>query len=294
MPRKQTIVEEFDPARVKPLPGQPRKRFKRIPELAASIRKCGQKTPGIVTLIENDASFDAQLVDGERRLRACKMAGKPFRAEVIDPASDDDIFATSFAANFGKQEHDCIEIAHGLDRLRQGNRTIEDLADICGMSICWVSQHLSLLNLHPQVQAMMVSDSDDPPRLTTSLAITLTSLPEAQQLEISRKITRDEGMSVAKARRMILAYKSASGNRTAYTHNRGRKRSIASVESVLQDMNDRIGIWLDMSSAERAQLIDAVPDSQKKFIAEALADSAGTLSQLSEMIADRIGSRSRR
>jgi ParB-like chromosome segregation protein Spo0J len=56
-----------------------------------------------------------QLIDGERRLRACTMAGVPFRAEVREGAAAgadvEELFATSFAANFGKQNHDAIEIA---------------------------------------------------------------------------------------------------------------------------------------------------------------------------------------
>ena len=89
-------------SRVRPLPGQPRKRFGGIRELAASIVEIGQATPGIVTLVTDDPAFDAQLVDGERRLRACRLAGRPFRAEVREDGDDESIFAASFAANFGR------------------------------------------------------------------------------------------------------------------------------------------------------------------------------------------------
>jgi ParB-like chromosome segregation protein Spo0J len=56
MPRTAAPVEEFDPRRVRPLPGQPRKRFRGIRELAASIAEVGQLAPGIVTRVDgNDA-----------------------------------------------------------------------------------------------------------------------------------------------------------------------------------------------------------------------------------------------
>jgi ParB family chromosome partitioning protein len=158
--RKQISTTcEFDPTRVRPLPDQPRKRFYGIKELAASIAEVGQSTPGIVTLLEGDKDFDAQLIDGERRLRACKLLGKPFRAEVQKDTPD--AFAASFAANFGKQEHDCIEIAFALGRLRDEGRTVQQLAALAGKSTCWVSQHLAILKLHPDVQGMMLAKEDD-------------------------------------------------------------------------------------------------------------------------------------
>jgi ParB family chromosome partitioning protein len=105
MPRTaKIIVVEFDPQRVRPLPGQPRKRFRGIQELANSIDEIGQASPGIVTPIEGNSDYDAQLVDGERRLRACRMLNRPFVAQVRPAADDEEIFAASFGANFGKQD----------------------------------------------------------------------------------------------------------------------------------------------------------------------------------------------
>ena len=100
------------------MPDQPRKRFRGIPELAASILEIGQTSPGIVTVVTDDPMYDAQLVDGERRLRACQVAGVRFRVEVWpDEHSTDARFVASFGANFGKQDHDPQEICAGLCRL---------------------------------------------------------------------------------------------------------------------------------------------------------------------------------
>jgi ParB/RepB/Spo0J family partition protein len=150
-------IAKFDPHRVKPLPYQPRKHyFGELRELAESIDEIGQTTAGLVTLIEGDADYDAQLVDGERRLRACRMIDAKFRAEVVEPDSDDNIFAKSFAANFGRQSHDAVEIAEALDRLRKAGRTVPQLARIAGKSQPWVYQHLRVIELHPEVRALMV------------------------------------------------------------------------------------------------------------------------------------------
>lgn len=178
------VVRSFDPDRVKPLPGQPRKRFGGIKELAASISEVGQTCPGIVTLLVNDPKFDAQLVDGERRLRSCKLAGKRFRAEVRPAGDPEEVFVASFAANFGKQNHDVLEIAEGLARMQKAGKSVEQLARIAGKSQGWVYQHLGLLKLCPDVRAMLVCDPDQEdvkPALSFQLAMLLAPVPEAQR-----------------------------------------------------------------------------------------------------------------
>ena len=98
---KVFAVQSFDPFRVRPLPNQPRKRFRGIGELASSIAEVGQATPGVVTLVKDDPEFDAQLVDGARRLRACKNLGRPFRAEVRPAVGVDGLGKATVAAEGG-------------------------------------------------------------------------------------------------------------------------------------------------------------------------------------------------
>src|SRR3989344_916572 len=74
----------LDPNRVRPFPDQIRKRFRGIPELAQSIKAVGQTTPIKVRLLEDGGDFDAELVDGERRLRACLSISRHVKAIVDD------------------------------------------------------------------------------------------------------------------------------------------------------------------------------------------------------------------
>jgi ParB/RepB/Spo0J family partition protein len=279
--RKVSTTEEFDPARVRPLPDQPRKRFFGIKELAASIREVGQSTPGIVTLIDGDKSFDAQLIDGERRLRACRLLGCPFRAEVVKESAD--AFAASFAANFGKQEHDAIEIAHGLGRLRDGGRTTASMAALAGKSDGWVIGHLNLLKLHPDVQAMMLPDeADEKYRITFQIAQLLSRLDEASQLKFSRKIVKAE-MSTAAARRMILKDPTYRESDT-----RGREFNISAVESIVAQARDRIGVYLDMPGSKITALIDVMDNRSKRLMVEAIDELCDELGSLSKAVEARI------
>lgn len=287
--RARTHVREFDPARVRALPGQPRKRFRGIRELADSITEIGQQQAGIVTLIDDDPKFDAQLIDGERRLRACRMADVPFRAEVAESADAETIFAESFAANFGKQNHDAIEIAEGLARMQASGRTIEQLSRIAGKSTTWVAMHLSLLKLHPDVQKMMIpGDADEGYRLTFSLALLLVPLNEADQLRIARKIIAGEGMGMATARRMILKERAKRGDTDAYTNKAGKARSIQTIESILEDCSNRIGVYLDMPAAQLNEMIDSADNRSKALLIELIDTFNDNIAGLAEAIQARL------
>jgi ParB/RepB/Spo0J family partition protein len=295
--RKQTIIEEFWPDRVRPLPGQPRKRFAGIRELADSISEIGQSCPGIVTLVKDDPAADAQLVDGERRLRACKLIGVPFRAEVRDAASLEDLFVASFGANFGKQEHDAIEVAEGLARMQAAGKTMEQMAKIAGKSISWVANHLNLLKLHPSVQRMMIrggneyqgreADEEQKPHLTFQLAQLLVAVDEAKQIQLARKITDGEGMSLSGARRMILQVRHKSGDKAAYSGGR-RGLSLGGIERAVTQFADRLGVYLDMPGMELNRLIDCLGTREKRELIDQLGDMTESLTILAESIEKRM------
>jgi ParB/RepB/Spo0J family partition protein len=284
MKRKRTQVEEFDANRVRPMPNQPRKRFAGIRELADSIEEIGQATPGIVMLIDEDPKFDAQLIDGERRLRACKLIGAPFRAE-IRPAGDIEAsFAASFAANFGKQEHDAIEIAEALRRMQAAGKTPAQIARIAGKSEPWVYSHLGLLKLHPAVQKMMIADDSDARTLTFQLAQLLVTLDESKQLALANKITRGEGMGLAAARRFILKQRHRGGDKTAYLHHRGPRNSLGTMSSIIEAAGDRLGIYFDMPPSQFRLVADQGNIADRIAIIEQIEDLIEHLGGLAELI----------
>jgi len=281
MKRKSEVLE-FDPARVRPLPGQPRKRFAGIAELAASIAEVGQTTPGIVTIVPDDKRFDAELVDGERRLRACAKAGVLFRAEVRGGASPEDLFIASFAANFGKQDHDTIEISDGLLRIQRAGKTIEQLVRISGRSVTWVTGHLSLQNLHPDVRAMMIPRCDeDEPDLKYSYGLLLTALPASEQVAPARKMAK--GMTIAAARRLVMKERAKRGATAVY-----KNRSIETIATILKEAEERLGIYIDMPAASINELIDAVDNRSKRLLVEQIEDFKDTLDAVAEAIESRL------
>ena len=287
---KESTIREFDANRVRPLPHQPRKRFRGLKELADSIAEVGQISNGVVTPVFGDPKFDAQLVDGERRLRACQIAGVAFRAEVRPDAEAEAIFVASFAANFGKQDHDALEVAEGLDRMHQAGKSITQLGRIAGRSVTWVCQHLNLLKLAPEVRELMIpKDMEESALLSFAIAQLLVPLPAAQQIELAKAIVNGEAMSMAAARRHVLRARAKAGDTAAYRGNKtGKQRAINTIGSVIEAANDRIGIYLDMPGKDFNALIDSLDGDGKRALIEKVDEFADSLEGIAEAIKKRI------
>jgi hypothetical protein len=283
----------FDPSRVQYYANNPRKTFRRIPQLADSMLGAGkQVTPGVVILLHGDKEFDAVLVDGERRIRACRhIRGNidknwHFRAFINSSIKDErSHFVESFTANFGKEDHDCIEIAHGIRRLQGMGFTLGEIGKMAGgKSAGWASQYLNLLKLHPTVQQMLVpgeNDEADADRtLSYALAQRLSSLPHAQQLE-GAKVIAANGMRQSKARRYIMQLGRKAG-KVAFT---GRKRSegMSSLLNLLESTLDTIGIYKDMTPEELDLMFRAASYPEKRLLLKRLGGLAEDIVLLSKV-----------
>lgn len=279
-------VREFDPARVRPFAGQPRKRFNDISALARSIKKNGQQIPGKVVLLDQP-DFDAELIDGERRLRACLELGITFRAEVDgSPGTEADRFEKSLAANFGRQDHDCLEIAEALGRLRESGRTQTEMADICGgKSIAWVCQHLSLLQLHPNVQTMLIPGNDGRTALGLSVALMIVNQPHDFQQRIAKKVA---GMSMVEARRIILRQARIDGRTTGKQVS--PQKQFMRLRASTDDMLHRLGIYADMSYEELKTVLLASEPGFRESLAASLAEVSNHASGISETL-DKLNKR---
>jgi len=280
-----SAIRPFDPERVRPLPKQPRKRFAGIPQLAASIKAVGQLTPGIVTIVADDPAYDAQLVDGERRLRACKLAGVKFRAEVRDDAAYAKIFASSVAANFHRQAHDAIETAEALGAMRE-NHTVEEISTILGKSEPWIYQHLNLLKLHEDVKQLMVPEEEgESAPLSYQTAQLLIPVPIEKQPKLAKRIL---GLPAAAARRLILAARAKDGDAKAYTPTGGRKKTVLGIRSVIDTVNDRLAIYCEMPGAEFGKMLTDSPRGDVEQLEALVDDLIDTLQQIKKPLTRRL------
>lgn len=132
---------------------QPRKRFEldKIQELAASITSSGVLQPIIVTSDNNNASY--KIVAGERRWRACKLAGINEIPAIIKNYSNQEILKNSLLENIQREELSAMEEAEGLNQLiKEFNYTQDQLSQMLGKSRSHIANLLRLNHLPASVK----------------------------------------------------------------------------------------------------------------------------------------------
>lgn len=134
---------------VQPNPNQPRRLFESqsLEELAASIRERGVMEPIVVRPMGDGY----QIVAGERRYRASKLAGKTHIPAIIKELSDEDAAAESLLENFQREDLTVMEKAKaivGLCEIMDRDRVARSL----GCSMTTIRRYLDLLSLPEAIQ----------------------------------------------------------------------------------------------------------------------------------------------
>lgn len=178
-------VSEIEPNR-----GQPRRHFDEaaLAELADSIRQYGVLQPLVVRPME---SGGYQLVAGERRWRAARMAGLSQVPVVIRELSDSETMELALIENLQREDLNPIEEAEGYKALMEDyGLTQEEAAERVGKSRSNVANVLRLLNLSAPVRALLAKGV-----LTAGHARALLPLKAAAQ-EKAAKAVAEGGLSV--------------------------------------------------------------------------------------------------
>jgi len=140
--------------KIKPNPFQPREEFNQeeLNELAASIRQKGIIQPLTVREIKKEGKYE--LIAGERRLRAAKMAGlEKVPAYILDVGRKEDLLEISLIENLQRKDLNAIEAAQGYDRLvKECGLTQEQVAEKIGKSRSVVTNYLRMLKLPEEIQ----------------------------------------------------------------------------------------------------------------------------------------------
>ena len=180
------------PAQIRPNPNQPRRIFdpQGLEELAASVKEHGILQPLTVRAMGNGY----ELVAGERRLRAAKMAGLELVPCLILRVDEEDSSLLALVENLQRRDLDFMEEAVALRRLIvQHGLSQEEAARKVGKSQSAVANKLRLLKLSPEVLEVVKQGS-----LSERHARSLLRLPEEQRLAAAKHMVK-EGLTVAKA-----------------------------------------------------------------------------------------------
>lgn len=179
-------------------PFQPRTRFDEaaLNELADSIRQLGIVQPLTVREI-GEGKY--QLIAGERRLRACKIAGLNKVPAYIRTADDQGMLELALVENIQREDLDAIEVAISYQRLiEECKLTQEQLSDRVGKQRSTVTNYLRLLRLPAEIQLGIRNK-----QLTMGHARTLINIEDIdQQMKVYYQLV-EEGLSVRKTEELV-------------------------------------------------------------------------------------------
>lgn len=167
--------------------GQPRKQFDpdALADLSDSIREHGIIQPLTVRKLQ---SGYYQIIAGERRWRAARMAGLDQVPAIVIEADDRKAMELAMIENLQREDLNPMEEAEGYRQLmEQYNLTQEETAQRVGKSRSAVANALRLLNLCPSVRAM-VEDG----RLTSGHARTILPLSPALQKKAAGAVLKSD------------------------------------------------------------------------------------------------------
>jgi ParB family chromosome partitioning protein len=194
-----------------PNPTQPRKVFPResLEELALSIKEQGLIEPLVV--VPKGEKF--MLIAGERRWRACQMAGLTAAPVRVLSADDRQIAEMALVENLQRQDLTPLEEAKAFKEMLDSGYTKEALAQKLGFKQVWrVDERLSLLNLTPKFQDALIFGI-----ITPSQAFEISRLQEVGDQEVVfRKIKAGELPTYNHLRRFVNALMDAKKDQVLF------------------------------------------------------------------------------
>ncbi len=214
-------AEEMRLDKIAANPNQPRKNFdeQALKELAESIKKHGVIMP-IVVNDNGDGTY--MIIAGERRFRACHLAGRETIPVVIRQYSEREIKEISLIENLQREDLNPIEAATAMKQLMTDYKLTQDeLAERIGKSRPAIANTLRLLNLTPDVMSLVAEG-----KLSAGHARTIVVLPEFEQIKFANDAVRNQ-MSVRELEKKVRAYNVPS---EILEERKKKKRALASIE----------------------------------------------------------------
>ena len=179
-------------------PFQPRSTFdsQALEELAASIKKLGVVQP---LTVRDAGNGKYQLIAGERRLRAARLAGLTHVPAYVRTADDQAMLELALVENIQREDLDAVEVAISFQRLIEECRlTQEQLSDRVGKQRSTISNYLRLLKLPAEIQLGIRNRN-----LMMGHARTLVNIEDTkQQIDVYYKVV-DNDLSVRETEDLV-------------------------------------------------------------------------------------------
>jgi ParB family chromosome partitioning protein len=200
-----SAINEIDLDQIELNPFQPRKNFdeESLQELASSIKEIGIIQP--ITVRELDGN-KYQLITGERRYKAARIAGLISIPAYVRKADDQNMLEMSLVENIQRVDLDSIEVAISYQRLiEECNLTQEMVSERVGKKRSTITNYLRLLKLPAEIQ---LGIRDKVISMGHARAV-INILDEEKQLEIYRDILKND-LSVRKVEEIVRKISTAA------------------------------------------------------------------------------------
>ena len=223
--------DEIDINSIDPNPRQPRTVFDQeaLQELVASIKEIGILQPPVVRRAGNRY----ELIMGERRLRAAKLAGLSKIPVIIRQTPNNELLREALIENIHRSQLNALEEGAAYSQLLNDfNCTQEELAKKLGRSRTVITNTMRLLNLPTSVQQKVASGV-----ISAGHARALLGLADSVAIEKLANRIVAEGLSVRTVEEIIAISKPTSTTKKSKT---GKKSS-----PELKDLGDQLGDVLD-------------------------------------------------
>ena len=183
-PGENEVVEEIELAQIRPNPYQPRKHFNEeaLQELADSIKQSGVFQPIIV---RQSTIKGYELIAGERRVRASRLAGKETIPAIIRQLDEEAMIEIAVVENLQREDLSPLEEAEAYSIfMNKLNLTQAQVAERIGKSRPYIANYLRLLSLPEEIKALVSND-----QLSMGQARTLLSLKDkAKMVPLAKKV----------------------------------------------------------------------------------------------------------
>lgn len=206
-------IEDLSPGQF-----QPRKKMYKstLEELAESIKEQGVLQPLVV---RRQASGRFEIVVGERRGRAAQIAGLSTVPAIVRELDNDESAKIALIENIQREDLNALDQARGLQRLqREFNLSQEALARSVGKSRPSVTNLLRLLNLVPEVQALL-EDS----KIEMGHARALLSADQNKQLQLANEVIK-KSLSVRQTEALVGSKKTPTPTKVNQTKDPNTKK----------------------------------------------------------------------
>jgi ParB family chromosome partitioning protein len=242
-------------------------------ELAESIKAQGIMQPILVRkLAQGPNAGKFEIIAGERRFRAAKLAGLDRVPVLVRDVPDEAAAAMALIENMQREDLNPLEEAHGLQRLiKEFGLTHEQAAQAVGRSRSAASNLLRLLNLSDPVQTMLMAGD-----LDMGHARALLALDRATQITAASQIVAKK-MSVREAESLVKKL----GAEFSLTSSKPKKEKSRDLKRVEEELSDLLMAQVEIHIKKRVKRAGRMEDMGEMVI------QFGSLDELNGLI-DRL------